>query len=146
MERAVRRLAHEGHPLTSPTRDDEDVHIFVRWELRLPINTDPESVAESIKAAFDMVWQRADSILENSDSVLVLGKDTGPALDKLKRIASKLRDLGYYTYIIKEQRDRAGESVVQKVMRYALSSCSLKTRKRLGISTKSPMSRKLENA
>ena len=122
MERAVRRLAHEGHPLTSPTRDDEDVHIFVRWELRLPINTGPESVAESIKAAFDMVWQRADSILENSDSVLVLGKDTGPALDKLKRIASKLRDLGYYTYIIKEQRDRAGESVVQKVMRCALSS------------------------
>ena len=36
MERAVRRLAHEGHPLAKPTRDDEDVHIFVRWELKLP--------------------------------------------------------------------------------------------------------------
>ena len=122
MERAVRRLAHEGHPLANPTRDDEDVHIFVRWELRLPINTHPESIVESIKAAFDLVWQRADSILENSDSVLVLGKDAGTALDRLKRIASKLQGLGYYTYIIKEQRDRAGESIVQKVMRYALSS------------------------
>ena len=69
-----------------------------------------------------MVWHRADSILENSDSVLVLGKDTGPALDRLKRIASKLQELGYYTYIIKEQPDKTGESVIQKVMRYALSS------------------------
>jgi hypothetical protein len=120
MERAIRRLSHEGHPLTNPSRDDEDVHIFVRWQLRLPLSTRPESVVESIKSAFDVVWHRADSILENSDSVLVLGKDTGPALDRLKRIASKLQELGYYTYIIKEQPDKAGESVVQKVMRYAL--------------------------
>ena len=68
------------------------------------------------------MWQRADSILENSDSVLILGKDSGPALDRLKRIESKLQELGYCTYIIKEQPDRAGESVVQKVMRHALSS------------------------
>jgi hypothetical protein len=122
MERAILRLAHEGHPLTGPTRDDDDVHIFVRWQLRLPINTHPESIVESIKAAFDLVWQRADSILENSDSVLVLGKDTGAALDRLKRIAFKLQELGYYTYIIKEQPDKTGESVMQKVMRYALSS------------------------
>ena len=122
MERAIRRLAHEGHPLTNPSRDDEDVHIFVRWQVRLPRNTRPESVVESIKSAFDLVWHRADSILENSDSVLVLGKDTGPALERLKRIASKLQELGYYTYIIKEQPDKAGESLVQKVMRYALSS------------------------
>jgi hypothetical protein len=122
MERAARRLAHEGHPLANPSRDDEDVHIFVRWQLRLSRGTKPELVVESIKAAFELVWQRADSILENSDSVLVLGKDTGPALDRLKRIASKLQELGYYTYIIKEQPDKAGESVIQKVMRYALSS------------------------
>jgi len=122
MERAIRRLAHEGHPLTNPSRDDEDVHIFVRWQLRIPLSTRPESVVESIRSAFDVVWHRADSILENSDSVLVLGKDTGPALDRLKRIASKLQELGYYTYIIKEQPDKAGKSVVQKVMRYALSS------------------------
>jgi hypothetical protein len=35
---------------------------------------------------------------------------------------AKLQELGYFTYIIKEQPDKAGESVVQKVMRYALSS------------------------
>jgi hypothetical protein len=122
MERAVRRLAHEGHPFAEPSCDDEDVHIFVRWQLKVPHNTQAEMVAESIKSAFDVVWHRADLILENSDSVLILGKDNGAALDRLKRIASKLEQLGYYTYIIKEQPDRLGESVVQKVMRYALSS------------------------
>ncbi len=122
MERAVRRLIHEGQPFSNPSRDDDDVHIFVRWQLRLPRGTQPELVAESIKRAFDMVWQRADSILENSDSVLILGKDTGAALGRLKRIETKLQELGYYTYIIKEQPDKLGESVVQKVMRYALSS------------------------
>jgi hypothetical protein len=29
----------------------------------------------------------------------------------LKRIESELQELGYFTYIIKEQRDNAGESV-----------------------------------
>jgi hypothetical protein len=122
MERATRRLANEGHPFANPSRDDEDVHIFFRWQLRIDRRTKPVAVIESIKSAFYLVWSRADSILENSDSVLVLGKDTGRALDRLKRIASKLQELGYYTYIIKEQPDKAGESVIQKVMRYALSS------------------------
>ena len=122
MERAVRRLAHEGHPFADPSRDDEDVHIFVRWRLLLPRSTSAGLVGEFIKSAFDLVWHRADTILENSDSVLILGKDSGPALDRLKRIASKLEELGYYTYIIKEQPERRGESIVQKVMRYALSS------------------------
>ena len=122
MERAVLRLAHEGHPFSDPSRDDEDVHIFVRWNLILPRGTQPELVVESVKTAFDLVWQRGDAILENSDSVLILGKDSGSALDRLKRIESRLQELGYYTYIIKEQPDKAGESVIQKVMRYALSS------------------------
>jgi hypothetical protein len=122
MERAVLRLAHEGHPLSDPSRDGEDVHLLIRWNLKLPRGTAPESVVESIKSAFDLVWQRADAILENSDSVLILGKDSGAALDRLKRIESRLQELGYYTYIIKEQPDKAGESVIQKVMRYALSS------------------------
>lgn len=122
MERAVTRLMHEGHPLSDPSRDAEDVHIFVRWQLRVPVATAPAELISSIKAAFDLVWQRADAILEDSDSVLILGKDTGPALDRLKRIESKLQELGYYTYIIREQPDRVGEGVVQKVMRYALSS------------------------
>ena len=104
---------------------DDDIHIWVRWQLVLPINMPSEGIVRSIKAAFDLVWQRADSILEHSDSVLILGKDSGPALDVLKRIASKLHELGYYTYIIKEQPDRIGESVVQKVLRYALSSALL---------------------
>lgn len=120
---AVRRLAHEGHPVSNPCRDDDDdVHIFVRWELKVSISSPVESIIDSIKAAFDLVWQRADSMLENSDSVLILGKDTGPGVERLKRIEAKLQELGYYTYIIKEQPDKAGESVVQKVMRYALSS------------------------
>jgi len=122
MERAVLRLAHEGHPLANPERDDEDVHIFVRWQLKLPSDSPPDFIIDAIKAAFDLVWHRADTILENSDSVLVLGKDTGSALDRLKRIAAKLHEMGYYTYIIKEQPDKAGESIIQKVMRYALSS------------------------
>ena len=123
MKRAVVRLSIEGHPFNEPTiESDDDVHIWVRWRLVLPINTPPEVVIKSIKAAFDLVWRRADSILENSDSVLILGKDSGTAFQALKRIASKLQDLGYYTYIIKEQPDRLGESVVQKVLRYALSS------------------------
>ncbi len=113
---------HEGHPFIRPSREDDDVHIFVRWRLRLPRNTHVLQIIESIKYAFDLVWHRADSILENSDSVLILGKDHGAALDKLKTIASKLEELGYYTYIIKEQPDRLGESIVQKVLRYALSS------------------------
>lgn len=122
MDRAVTRLMHEGHPLSDPSRDAEDVHIFVRWHLRLSLATPPAELVSSIKAAFDLVWQRADAILEDSDSVLILGKDTGPALDRLKRIESKLQELGYYTYIIKEQPDRIGEGVAQKVMRHALSS------------------------
>jgi len=122
MERAVKRLTYEGHPFQNPSLDTEDVHIFVRWQLLVPLNAAPETLANSIRAAFDLVWQRADAILENSDSVLVLGKDTGAALDRLKRIESKLQDLGYYTYIIKEQPEKTGESVIQKVMRYALSS------------------------
>ncbi len=123
MERAVTRLRHEGHPLTEPTIDsDDDVHIWVRWRLTLPTSMRADEVADSIRTAFDLVWQRADSILENSDSVLILGKDQGPALDRLKQIEERLQELGYFTYIIKEQPDRVGEGVVQKVLRYALSS------------------------
>jgi hypothetical protein len=123
MERAVVRLSGEGHPLREPRREsDDDSHIWVRWQLVLPIATPSEGIVESIKAAFDLVWQRADAILAHADSVLILGKESGPALEGLQCIARKLQELGYYTYIIKEQPDRIGESVVQKVLRYALSS------------------------
>jgi hypothetical protein len=55
MERAVRRLSHEGHPLLNPSRDDDDVHIFVRWQLRVPGDSQSEFLVESIKSAFDLV-------------------------------------------------------------------------------------------
>lgn len=61
-------------------------------------------------------------MLENSDSVLILGKDTGEGLELLKRIQMHLDNLGFYTYIIKEQPYVIGESVIQKVLRYGLSS------------------------
>jgi hypothetical protein len=60
--------------------------------------------------------------LDNSDSVLILGKDTGEGLEKLKNISVELEKWGYYTYIIKEQPDKIGESIIQKVLRFALSS------------------------
>ncbi|HVO33410.1 MAG TPA: hypothetical protein VMU17_05790, partial [Elusimicrobiota bacterium] len=45
MLRAVRRLMHEGHPLSQPSRDDDDdVHIFVRWDLSLPRSIPAEAV------------------------------------------------------------------------------------------------------
>jgi hypothetical protein len=90
MERAIVRLTREGHPFANPERDDDDVHIFVRWDLLLPVTTPAAEVGESVRAAHDLVSRRADTILENSDSVLVLGKDTGPSLDILKRIAARL--------------------------------------------------------
>mgnify|MGYP006289454077 CR=1 FL=1 len=123
MERAVVRLQHEGHPFEKPTiESDDDIHIWVRWHLILPAGMPATEVTNSIQAAFDLVWQRAESILKDSDSVLILGKDQGAALDRLKQISEKLEERGYYVYIIKEQPDRPGEGVVQKVLRYALSS------------------------
>jgi hypothetical protein len=77
---------------------------------------------EAIDAAYTSVGSRADLILENSETVLVLGKDTDEALDRLRLIASRLEALGYYAVIIKDQPDKLGESVLQKVMRHALSS------------------------
>jgi hypothetical protein len=123
MYRAVRRLMSEGYPFREVAPDgDDDVHIFVRWHLLLPVDTPGTAVVESIGRAFDDVWGRAERILDNSDSVLILGKDTGDGLDRLKRIGSVLDELGYHIYIIKEQPDRIGESVMQKVLRHALSS------------------------
>ena len=122
MERAVRRLQYEGHPLSDSSIESDDVHIFIRWRLTRPKTNSAKDMIESIKAAFDLVWERANSILENSDSVLILGKDTGDGLEKLKSIAAELEKLGYYTYIIKEQPDKIGESIIQKVLRFALSS------------------------
>ena len=123
MIRAVKRFIAEGHPFSEGTiENDDDPHIFIRWQLRLPAATHGQKVAEAIEAAFELVCSRADLILENSETVLVLGKDTGEGMERLRLIAAKLEELGYYTVIIKDQPDKLGETVIQKVMRHALSS------------------------
>lgn len=122
MGRAVRRLISEGHPFSDLSIDDEILHVVVRWSLQLQRDMQVADIFASIRAAYDLVCVRANSILENSDSVLVLGKDAGVSLLLLQRIADRLQDLGYYTFIIKEQPDRLGESVIQKVMKYALTA------------------------
>lgn len=123
MNRAVKRLQYEGNPLSEPLiNSDDDVHIFFSFKLTLTNISSSERVVESIKTAFDLVCERANTILENSDSVLILGKDTDSGLEKLKKIALELEKLGYFTYIIKEQPNKIGESVIQKVLRYAVKS------------------------
>ncbi|MCK9194089.1 MAG: hypothetical protein M0P19_09490 [Nevskia sp.] len=123
MLRAIKRFIAEGHPFTEGCMEnDDDPHIFVRWQLRLSVMTSGNDLVETIDAAYTSVGSRADLILENSETVLVLGKDTDEALDRLRLIASRLEALGYYAVIIKDQPDKLGESVLQKVMRHALSS------------------------
>ena len=123
MIKAIKRLKLENIPFSDEELDEEDgVHIFVRWTLTEPSNIDSKTLSENIHIAFDSVFERANSMLENSDSVLILGKDTGEGLNLLKRIKVHLDSLGFYTYIIKEQPDIIGESVMQKVLRFGLSS------------------------
>lgn len=123
MIKAIKRLATEGVPFSESELDNEDeVHIFIRWTLTEPANIDSKNLYERINIAFDTVFERANQMLENSDSVLILGKDTDEGLALLKRIQSHLDELGFYTYIIKEQPNIIGESVLQKVLRFGLSS------------------------
>ena len=123
MIKAIKRLKIEGIPFSCEEFDNEDeVHLFIRWTLTESVNIDVEDLYNNINIAFDSVFERANSMLENSDSVLILGKDTGSGLDLLKRIQNHLDNLGFYSYIIKEQSDVIGESVMQKVLRFGLSS------------------------
>lgn len=123
MIKAIKRLEVEGVPFSNSELDnDDEVHIFVRWTLNEAASIDVKTLVENINVAFDSVFERANSMLENSDSVLILGKDTGEGLNLLKRIQTHLEGLGFYTYIIKEQPDKIGESIIQKVLRYGLSS------------------------
>ena len=123
MIKAIKRLRLEGIPFSDEELDEEDeAHIFVRWTLTEPTNIDSKILGENINLAFDAVFERANSMLENSDSVLILGKDTGEGLKLLKRIQNHLDNLGFYAYIIIEQSDIIGESIMQKVLRFGLSS------------------------
>lgn len=123
MLRAIRRLASEGAPFSDPELDGEDdVHLFVRWRMRLDATRPARESLLAAKEAFDTVWQRANAILDDSDSVLLLGKDTDEHMDRLQAMKRVLEDRGYYVYIIKDEPDRLGETTIQKVLRYALSS------------------------
>ncbi|EXY97905.1 hypothetical protein M081_5137, partial [Bacteroides fragilis str. 3998 T(B) 4] len=102
--------------------NDDDVHLFVRWALAESIHIPNQTLIDNIELSFNKVYERANNMLENSDSILILGKDTGESMELLKRIQTYLDNKGFYTYIIKEQPDLLGESVMQKVLRYALSS------------------------
>jgi hypothetical protein len=123
MLRAIKRLRSEGHPFTLGKVDnDDEPHFFVRWKVIFPKAIDARQLIRNTRIAFDLVWERANNILENSDSILLLGKDTGNSLKLLKHIQRELEFSGYSVYIVKEQPDRRGESIIQKVQRYALSS------------------------
>jgi hypothetical protein len=123
MLRAIKRFIAEGHPFTEGTiENSDDPHIFIRWQLRILATSNGKDLLEAIGATYNSVASRADLILEDSETVLVLGKDTGEGMDRLRSIASRLEVLGYYSIIIKDQPDKLGKSVIQKVMRYALSS------------------------
>ncbi len=123
MVRAVRRFMSEGQPLSNPSiENDDEPHIFISWNLLLPAAINGERLVSAVRECWDSVWQRANNILEDSESVLILGKDTGPGMKRLKTIAAVLEDSGHYVYIIKDQPDRLGESIIQKVLRYALLS------------------------
>jgi len=123
MIRAIKRFIVEGHPFREgEIENDDEPHIFIRWKVRLPATIRGQEVIDAIVTAFELVCSRADLILENAESVLVLGKDTGEGLERLRLIAARLETLGYYAIIIKDQPDKFGESLLQKVMRHALSS------------------------
>ncbi len=123
MIKAVKRMAAEGHPFSKPSiQNDDEPHIFIRWLIKLPSTTATEKIIESITVAFDTVWGRANTILDGSESVLILGKDTGKSLVLLQKIKDELECLGYHVYLIKEQPDKLGEAIIHKVLRYALSS------------------------
>jgi len=100
LRRAVTRLSGEGHPFSTPEiESDDDVHLWVRWQVRLPKGSPGETVVDTIRTAFEVVWERAEAILRDSDSVLLLGKDTGPGLAQLRDVQATLEGLGYHVYI-----------------------------------------------
>ncbi len=123
MIKAVKRLTVEGLPFSdAEIESDDDIHLFIRWTLTVSASINSKTLQNKIHHAFDVVYSRANSMLDDSDSVLILGKDTEEGLILLKRIQSYLEDAGFYTYIIKEQPDKEGESIIQKVLRFGLSS------------------------
>jgi len=76
MIKAIKRLSIEGIPFSDSELDEDDeVHIFVRWTLTENSDIEFKELIEKINTAFDIVFERANSMLENSDSILILGKE-----------------------------------------------------------------------
>ena len=123
MARAVRRLAVEGRPYEEPEVELSDPDYYLtRWTIRFDAKLPGRRIIDAARKSFEEVWSRAERMLEDSDSVLVLGKDTRAHLKRLQEIARVLKDAGYHVYLVREQPNRPGETVLQKVLRYALSS------------------------
>ncbi len=123
MMRAIRRLVAEGRPYEQAEMEESDPdYFFVRWTIPLDAKLPGRRIAETAERAFEEVWDRAERILEDSYSVLILGKDTGDHLERFQEIKTILEDLGHHVYLVREQPDRPGESVIQKVLRFALAS------------------------
>jgi hypothetical protein len=123
MARAVRRLTMERRPYGEAEVEASAPDYFrVSWSMVLGASTSGKDIISIGDQAFDEVYERTERMLEDSDSVLVLGKDTGEHLERLQEIKATLEDLGYHVYLVKEQPDRPGETVIQKVLRFALSS------------------------
>jgi hypothetical protein len=78
MVRAVRRFISEGHPLSNPAiQKDDEPHIFVPWTVTVPATTPADRLISLLKDSSESVWQRANNILEDSESVPVLGNGSG---------------------------------------------------------------------
>ena len=123
MVRAVRRLAAEGWPYKDGEVEASDPDYFrVTWTIPFEASLPARQVLETVERAFNEVWERTNRMLEDSDSVLILGKDAGEHLERLHEVKAVLEDMGYHVYLVKEEPDRPGETVVQKVLRFALSS------------------------
>ncbi len=59
MIRATKRFIAEGHPSTEGSiENDDDLHIFIRWQLRLPATTNGNVLVDAIDAALNSVGAR----------------------------------------------------------------------------------------
>ena len=58
---------------------------------------------------------------ESTKKILLLGKDSEVGLERLLQLQQRALLLGYNAILIKEQPDITGESIMRKVLRYALN-------------------------
>ena len=129
--RAVKCLACEGHPftdfeITSPEPLFESAppvdpsFQFARWRLIVPATIKGVDAVRMAEQARRDTLARATAILNGSDSVLLLGQDTGDGLQRLTAIKTLLLHRGIEATLVKQESDRQGDAVIQKVLRLAL--------------------------